>query len=120
MTGLSFFSLEIIVNMSDTCFFLSQELERVMQLPSLEGCILGINNRDLQTFIVDLKNTKDILESPVGRQVLEQGIMVVGESGIFTPADLAYVQAAGTQAVLVGESLVKQGDPAVGIQALYA
>lgn len=88
-------------------------------LPSLEGCILGINNRDLQSFKVDLANTKMLLESPVGRKVLEQGVLVVGESGIFTIEDLTYVQNTGVRAVLVGESLVKQGDPATGIKKLY-
>lgn len=90
------------------------------RLPTLDGCILGINNRDLQTFKVDLVNTKNILESEVGKKVLKQGMLVVGESGIFTPADIKYVQDAGVRAVLVGESLVKQGDPAEGIRALYA
>ena len=47
------------------------ELERVLSLGNtdLEGCMLGINNRDLQTFKVDLANTKDIMHSTAGRQV---------------------------------------------------
>jgi indole-3-glycerol phosphate synthase len=45
---------------------------------------------------------------------------VVGESGIFTPEDVAEVQSAGVGAILVGESLVKQGDPAAGVKQLLS
>ncbi|GAB4814155.1 hypothetical protein N2152v2_001201 [Parachlorella kessleri] len=98
------------------------ELERVLSLGSsdLEGCMLGINNRDLQTFKVDLAHTKDIMESAAGRQVVEQGLLMAGESGIFTPDDVAFVQAAGCGAILVGESLVKQGDPTAGVKQLLS
>ena len=44
------------------------ELERVLQL-KLDGCMLGINNRDLATFKVDLHNNKVIMDSPAGQQV---------------------------------------------------
>ena len=44
------------------------ELERVLQL-KLDGCMLGINNRDLGTFKVDLHNNKVIMDSPAGQQV---------------------------------------------------
>ena len=58
------------------------------------------------------------MESGPGREATARGILVVGESGIFTPPDVAFVQAAGVGAILVGESLVKQGDPAAGVKAL--
>lgn len=45
---------------------------------------------------------------------------MVGESGIFTPEDVAFVQDAGVGAILVGESLVKQGDPAAGVKQLLS
>ena len=41
----------------------------MLLLPDIEKNILGINNRDLQTFKVDLANTKNIMESPAGQQV---------------------------------------------------
>ncbi|KAI3431529.1 hypothetical protein D9Q98_004579 [Chlorella vulgaris] len=94
------------------------ELERMLALNSLEGCMLGINNRDLQTFKVDLANTQEIMESAAGREVTARGIVMAGESGIFTPADVAVVQSAGCGAILVGESLVKQGDPEAAVKAL--
>lgn len=85
----------------------SEELERVMALPGVE--LIGINNRDLTNFSVSLATTQALLASK--RQQLEaQGILVVSESGIYTRADVNSVTAAGAQAVLVGESLVKQPD----------
>lgn len=94
------------------------ELERMLALETLDGCMLGINNRDLQTFKVDLVRTKEIMESAAGQEVGRRGLLMAGESGIFTPEDVAYVAAAGCGAILVGESLVKQGDPAAGVKAL--
>lgn len=44
---------------------------------------------------------------------------MVGESGLFTPDDIAYVQEAGVKAVLVGESIVKQSDPEKGVAGLF-
>ncbi|CAM6102893.1 unnamed protein product [Calypogeia fissa] len=52
----------------------------------------------------------------IGRTFL---FLVVGESGLFTPDDIKLVQDAGVGAVLVGESLVKQDDPAAGIKDLF-
>lgn len=95
-----------------------KELERVLSLLDLDGCLLGINNRDLTTFKVDLANTEEIMASPAGQEVVARGLVMAGESGIFGPEDVARVQAAGCGAILVGESLVKQGDPAAGVKAL--
>lgn len=96
------------------------EMARVLRLEGIERHLLGINNRDLQTFKVDLANTERIMASLPGKEALARGIPVVGESGIFVPADVARVQAAGCGAILVGESLVKQGDPEAGCKALLA
>lgn len=96
------------------------ELARVLQLAGVEQHILGINNRDLGTFKVDLALTQHIMDSPAGQQVKQRGILMVGESGIFTPDDVAFVQQAGVGAILVGESLVKQGDPATGVRQLLS
>jgi indole-3-glycerol phosphate synthase len=97
-----------------------QEMARVLKLEGIERHLLGINNRDLQTFKVDLANTERIMSAPEGKEALARGIPVVGESGIFVPADVARVQAAGCGAILVGESLVKQGDPEKGCKELLA
>lgn len=95
-----------------------RELERVLSLPTLEGCMLGINNRDLQTFKVDLAVTEEIMASSAGQKVKADGLLMAGESGIFVPEDVARVAAAGCGAILVGESLVKQGDPEAGVKEL--
>ncbi|KAL7115384.1 hypothetical protein ACP275_04G181500 [Erythranthe tilingii] len=94
-----------------------REMDRVLEIEGIE--LVGINNRDLGTFKVDIGNTRKLLEGERGKRIHEKGIIVVGESGLFTPADIAYVQEAGVKAVLVGESIVKQKDPVVGITELF-
>jgi indole-3-glycerol phosphate synthase len=64
--------------------------------------------------------TKRIMDSPAGQQVLERGIPMVGESGIFTPEHVKVVQDAGCKGILVGESIVKQGDIAQAVRELLA
>jgi indole-3-glycerol phosphate synthase len=94
-----------------------EELGRVL---ALEGVTLvGINNRDLETFEVDLNTTATLLQQ---RQttIRERDILIVSESGLFTADDLSVVQQAGAQAVLIGESLVRQDDPAAAIAQLYS
>jgi indole-3-glycerol phosphate synthase len=53
-------------------------------------------------------------------QVQERGLLMLSESGIFTPDDVAYVQKCGCGGILVGESLVKQPDTTVAVQQLLA
>ncbi|GFP88422.1 indole-3-glycerol phosphate synthase chloroplastic [Phtheirospermum japonicum] len=74
-----------------------KEMDRVLEIEGIE--LVGINNRDLGTFKVDISNTKKLLEGERGQKIREKGITVVGESGLFTPADIAYVQEAGVKAV---------------------
>ena len=69
-----------------------------------DEALIGINNRSLRTFEVDLAVTEELaMLSPVRS-------LLVSESGIFTSDDVARVQAAHAQAVLVGESLMRQAD----------
>lgn len=93
------------------------EMERVLRLPGVE--MLGINNRDLGTFKVDLQLTCRLLETAPGRKAHADGVLVVGESGIFTKEDVAVMQGVGVGAILVGESIVKQDDPETGVKKLY-
>ena len=74
--------------------------------------LVGINNRDLRTFEVDLATT-ETLAPRVGA-----GRVVVAESGIFTRADLHRVEAAGAHAGLVGEALMRTPDPGEALRAL--
>ncbi|WP_366510656.1 indole-3-glycerol phosphate synthase TrpC [Moorena sp. SIO3F7] len=93
------------------------ELDRVL---SLDGVTLvGINNRNLEDFSVDLQTTCQLLAARAN-QLLERGILVVSESGLHTNAHLDQVASAGATAVLIGESLVKQPDPAVAIASLFS
>jgi len=94
------------------------ELARVLELEGLE--MVGINNRDLETFEVDLDCTRRLLAGDLGAQVRERGILMVGESGIFTPEHVSFVQDAGCEAILVGESLVKQTDACTGVRRLLS
>jgi indole-3-glycerol phosphate synthase len=80
--------------------------------------LVGVNNRNLEDFSVDLQTTEHILQSR-GKQLQERGILVVSESGLHTKADLEQVARAGVAAVLIGESLVKQPDPAQAIASLF-
>ncbi len=95
------------------------ELARVVELEGQFLFMLGINNRDLGTFKVDLLCTARLLATPPGQTALQRGILVVGESGIFTVDDVKLLKDVGVGAVLVGESLVKQGDVKAGVRALY-
>ncbi|KAJ8748607.1 hypothetical protein K2173_007597 [Erythroxylum novogranatense] len=94
-----------------------REMDRVLGIEGIE--LIGINNRNLETFDVDISNTRKLLEGARGQLISQKGIIVVGESGLFTPDDVAYVQEAGVKAVLVGESIVKQKDPRLGISGLF-
>lgn len=78
-----------------------RELERALKS---DASIIGINNRNLADFAVDLKTTK--LLAPK----VTQGKMVVSESGIFTRADVERAANAGADAVLVGEALMRAED----------
>ena len=80
----------------------------------LGGNLVGVNNRSLRTFQVDLEITECLaLLSPVRA-------LLVAESGIFTPEDVARVSAAHAQAILVGESLMRQHDVEAATRALLA
>lgn len=92
------------------------ELDRVL---ALEGVtLIGINNRNLENFAVDLDTTCQLLTAR-SEQLKTRGILAVSESGLHTPADLQQVSQAGANAVLIGESLVKQPNPAEAIAQLF-
>jgi indole-3-glycerol phosphate synthase len=74
--------------------------------------IVGINNRDLRTFTVDLATTERL------RPRIPADCIVVSESGIATPADVARLRRAGVQAIHVGEALMRSGDPARTLREL--
>jgi indole-3-glycerol phosphate synthase len=92
------------------------ELDRVLALDGVT--LIGINNRNLEDFSVNPQTTCSLLAAR-GEEMRSRGILVVSESGLYTASDLAIVTSAGAEAVLIGESLVKQPDPAKAIAALF-
>jgi indole-3-glycerol phosphate synthase len=79
--------------------------------------MIGINNRDLSSFTVDLATTEQLMER-FGERVRERGALLVSESGLFNRDDLDRVVSAGADAVLVGEALMRQPDVTAALETL--
>ena len=103
-------SLDVLVEVHD-----ATELERVLTLGGFP--LIGINNRDLASFHTDLATTER-LTADFGSRLREQQALLVSESGLFSRADLDRVKAAGAEAVLVGEALMRQQDVQAALKAL--
>ena len=86
------------------------ELDRALRLRTP---LLGINNRNLRTFEVTLDTTLGLMKSVPAERIL------VTESGIFGPADVQRMRAAGVNAFLVGEAFMRAPDPGVALAALF-
>ena len=81
-----------------------EELDRVIAVEGVE--LVGINNRDLETFNVDLATTEDLIAKRL-EKIRDRNLLVVSESGIHHAKDVSRVQNAGAGAILVGESLIR-------------
>jgi indole-3-glycerol phosphate synthase len=89
----------------------AEELERALMLATP---LVGINNRNLRTFDVSLATTLDLLpRMPAGK-------LVVTESGILVPADVATLRSRGVNAFLVGEAFMRAADPGAALAELFA
>ena len=90
-------------------FYDPENLPRVL---AAGATLIGVNNRDLHTFVVDLEHTVRM------REHVPLDAVFVGESGIHTRADALRLQAAGVDAMLVGESLMREPDIGLAVRKL--
>lgn len=83
------------------------ELERALKISPL---LIGVNNRDLKTFKVDLATTEMLAQKLFSSPATRHSSLLVAESGIHTRADVERLKKCGASAILVGESLLRGGD----------
>jgi len=98
--------LDVLVEVHDAV-----ELERALAVPSP---LIGVNNRDLHTFAVNLSTTLELLPSIPSDRV------VITESGIHSSDDVHLMRAHGVSAFLVGEAFMRAPDPGVALRELFA
>jgi len=89
--------------------------EQELKLAEDAGCsLIGVNNRNLQTFHVDLQTAFQLAD------LIPKSAFAVAESGIRSGADIAALRAVGYQAFLIGESLMKANSPGEALKVLLA
>jgi indole-3-glycerol phosphate synthase len=99
------YGMDVLVEVHDAA-----ELARALELTTT---LVGINNRNLRNFSVTLDTTFNLLPRvPADR-------LVVTESGIVTPRDVALMRAKGVHAFLVGEAFMRAPDPGAALTALF-
>ncbi len=98
--------MDVLVEVHD-----EEELGRALALTSP---MLGVNNRNLNTFEVTLDTTRRL------SRLVPEGKMLIAESGIYSPADLADLAGYGARSFLIGESLMRQPDVAQATRTLLA
>ncbi len=102
--------LAVLVEVHD-----EEELERALKI---SPALVGVNNRNLKTFKVDLATTERLAAKLFSSPATRHSSLLVAESGIHTRADVERLQKCGAGAILVGESLVKHGDIGAKVREL--
>jgi indole-3-glycerol phosphate synthase len=100
------YEMDVLVEVHDKA-----ELERALRLKSR---LIGINNRNLKTFETTLETTERLAP------LIPKDCVVVAESGLSVPTDLARLEKAGVSTFLIGESLMRQKDVSAAVKALLA
>lgn len=100
--------LDVLVEVHDAV-----DLQRALPLPDHAHTLIGINNRDLRSFETRIETTLLL------RPGVPDDRLLVSESGIAAPADVARLRAAGVDAFLVGETLMRADDPGAALAALF-
>jgi indole-3-glycerol phosphate synthase len=104
------YSLDVLVEVHTAC-----ELDRVLETLGETGAdAIGVNNRDLKTFDVRLETSLELVER------IPTTAVRVAESGIATAEDVGRLRAAGFDAFLIGESLMRKADPGAALAELLA
>lgn len=93
------------------CLFEAHNEYEVKRTADCGAKIIGINNRNLQTFQVDLTTFAKL------RKFIPSGTLAVAESGISSVTDAEFMRQSGADAILVGETLMRTGDPGAMIRA---
>lgn len=88
-------------------------LEEMKRLKGVEAKLIGVNNRDLRSFEVSLDVSRELIEHAPG------GSLLVAESGISGPQDISELRSLGYSGFLIGEALMRSGDPEAELRRLY-
>ena len=100
------FGMTVLIEVHD-----ARELERAL---ALSPRVIGINNRNLRTFETSLATTIELLPR------IPSATLVVTESGILAPADVALLRSHGVHAFLVGEAFMRAENPGEALATLFA
>jgi indole-3-glycerol phosphate synthase len=95
---------EFILSLNMTALVELYEPSNLERVLALDPPLVGVNNRNLKSFVTDLKHTVHLATK------MPKGVLLVSESGIRTRADVVRLQAAGCGAILVGETLMRSPD----------